>query len=86
MGRSFTESCSTKINLNMILLNSIALLVVMFYTYWKLDKLNKELTNLESDIQDIHNSINSLNIEINKLKQQNKKRYYSQPKKEVIQG
>lgn len=70
----------------MILLNSIALLVVMFYTYWKLDKLNKELTNLESDIQDIHNSINSLNIEINKLKQQNKKRYYSQPKKEVIQG
>jgi cell division protein FtsL len=86
MGRSFTESCPTKINLNMILLNSIALLVVMFYTYWKLDKLNKELTNLESDIQDIHNSINSLNIEINKLKQQNKKRYYSQPKKEVIQG
>jgi cell division protein FtsL len=86
MGRSFTESCSPKINLNMILLNSIALLVVMFYTYWKLDKLNKELTNLESDIQDIHNSINSLNIEINKLKQQNKKRYYSQPKKEVIQG
>ena len=70
----------------MILLNSIALLVVMFYTYWKLDKLNKELTNLESDIQDIHNSINSLSIEINKLKQQNKKRYYSQPKKEVIQG
>jgi cell division protein FtsL len=86
MGRSFTESCSPKINLNMILLNSIALLVVMFYTYWKLDKLNKELTNLESDIQDIHNSINSLSIEINKLKQQNKKRYYSQPKKEVIQG
>jgi predicted nucleic acid-binding Zn-ribbon protein len=70
----------------MILLNSIALLVVMFYTYWKLDKLNKELTNLESDIQDIHNSISSLNIEISKLKQQNKKRYYSQPKKEVIQG
>ena len=58
----------------------------MFYTYWKLDKLNKELTNLEFEIKDIHNSINSLGMEINKLKQQNKKRYYSQPKKEVIQG
>lgn len=70
----------------MILLNSIALLVVMFYTYWRLDKISKEITCLESDLKDIHNTLTYLDSEISKLKYQNKKRYYNKPKKEVIQG
>ena len=70
----------------MILLNSIALLAVMFYTYWRLDKISKEITCLESDLKDIHNTLTYLDNEISKLKYQNKKRYYSKPKKEVIQG
>lgn len=70
----------------MILLNSIALLVVMFYTYWKLDKISKEITYLENDLQDVHNTLTNLTNEISKLKYQNKKRYYNKPKKDIIQG
>lgn len=70
----------------MILLNSIALLVVMFYTYWKLDKISKEITYLENDLQDVHNTLTNLTNEISKIKYQNKKRYYNKPKKEIIQG
>jgi Tfp pilus assembly protein PilN len=37
-------------------------------------------------IQEIQEQIHYLNNEISKLKQQSKKRYYSKPKKQVIQG
>ena len=53
----------------MILLNSIALLVVMFYTYWRLDKISKEITCLESDLKDIHNTLTYLDSEISNIEQ-----------------
>jgi cell division protein FtsL len=37
-------------------------------------------------IQEIQEQIHYLNNEISRLKQQSKKRYYSKPKKQVIQG
>ncbi len=37
-------------------------------------------------IHEIQEQIHYLNNEISKLKQQSKKRYYSKPKKQVIQG
>jgi hypothetical protein len=37
-------------------------------------------------IQEIQEQIHYLNNEVSRLKQQSKKRYYSKPKKQVIQG
>ena len=37
-------------------------------------------------IQETQEQIHYLNNEISRLKQQSKKRYYSKPKKQVIQG
>jgi hypothetical protein len=41
---------------------------------------------MEKQIHEIQEQIHYLNNEVSKLKQQSKKRYYSKPKKQVIQG
>lgn len=69
-----------------IALNSIALLVVMFYTYWRLDKISKEISYLESDIQDIHNYLTVIKNRIDQMEFKAKQKSNNPPRKKVIQG
>ena len=54
-------------------------LVVCFMIYLELGKMEKQ-------IHEIQEQIHYLNNEVSRLKHQSKKRYYSKPKKQVIQG
>jgi hypothetical protein len=54
-------------------------LVIGFLLYLEIHKINKQ-------VEKIQNHLTYLDNEISKLKQQSKKRYYSKPKKQVIQG
>ena len=60
---------------------SIVLTLVMgFLLYLELHKINKQILEIEKHLH-------YLNNEVNKLKQQTKKKYYSnQNKRQVIQG
>ena len=55
-------------------------LVIGFLTYLELHKMEKQILEIEKHLHHLNN-------EVNKLKQQAKKKYYSRPKgKQVIQG
>jgi hypothetical protein len=54
-------------------------LVVCFMIYLEIGKMEKQ-------IHEIQEQIHYLNNEVSRLKQQAKKKYYSKPKKQVIQG
>ncbi len=54
-------------------------LVVCFMIYLEIGKMEKQ-------IEEIQEQIHYLNNEVSKLKHQAKKKYYSKPKKQVIQG
>jgi len=54
-------------------------LVVAFLLYLEIHKMGKQ-------ILEIQEQIHQLNNEVSRLKQQAKKKYYSKPKKQVIQG
>jgi cell division protein FtsB len=59
---------------------SIVLTLVMgFLLYLEIHKINKQ-------VEKIQNHLTYLDNEVGKLKQQAKKKYYSKPKKQVIQG
>jgi cell division protein FtsB len=45
-----------------------------------------EIHKMEKQVEKIQNHLTYLDSEISKLKQQAKKKYYSKPKKQVIQG
>ena len=45
-----------------------------------------EIGKMEKQILEIQEQIHYLNNEVSRLKQQAKKKYYSKPKKQVIQG
>jgi hypothetical protein len=54
-------------------------LVVCFMIYLEIGKMEKQIHEIQEQIHYMHN-------EVSKLKQQAKKKYYSKPKKQVIQG
>jgi hypothetical protein len=59
---------------------SLVLTLVMgFLLYLEIHKMGKQ-------VEKIQNHLTYLDSEISKLKQQAKKKYYSKPKKQVIQG
>ena len=59
---------------------SIVLTLVMgFLLYLELHKMEKQILEIEKHLHHLNN-------EVNKLKQQAKKKYYSNPKKQVIKG
>ena len=45
-----------------------------------------EIHKMEKQVEKIQNHLTYLDNEVSKLKQQAKKKYYSKPKKQVIQG
>jgi len=64
---------------NLILLTLIIVLgVFLAVTYFELQKINKQVIEIQKQIHYLSN-------EVNKLKQQAKKKYYAN-KKQVIQG
>ena len=55
-------------------------LVIAFLLYLEIGKMEKQILEIEKHLHHLNN-------EVNKLKQQAKKKYYSKPKgKQVIQG
>ena len=65
---------------NITLLSLIVVLgVFVAVIYFELQKLNSRLLEVQEQIH-------FLNNEVSRLKQQAKKKYYSKPKKQVIQG
>ena len=54
-------------------------LVIAFLLYLEIGKIEKQ-------ILEIQEQIHYLNNEVSRLKQQAKKKYYSKPKRQVIQG
>jgi hypothetical protein len=54
-------------------------LVIGFLLYLEIHKMEKQ-------ILEIQEQIHYLNNEVSRLKQQAKKKYYSKPKRQVIQG
>ena len=66
---------------NLILLTLIITLgVFVAVIYFELQKINKQVLEIQKQIHYLSN-------EVNKLKQQSKKKYYSKPKgRQIIQG
>ena len=66
---------------NITLLSLIVVLgVFVAIIHFELQKINKQILEIEKHLHHLNN-------EVNKLKQQAKKKYYSKPKgKQVIQG
>ena len=59
---------------------SLVLTLVMgFLLYLEIHKIEKQILEIQEQIHHMSN-------EVSKLKQQAKKKYYSKPKKQVIQG
>ena len=54
-------------------------LVIAFLLYLEIGKIEKQVLEIEKHLYHLNN-------EVNRLKQQAKKKYYSKPKKQVIQG
>lgn len=65
---------------------TLAIAGVFIYTYRCITKLSEQISELVENIEQMHNTEKAMSAEINKIKYQNKKRYYSRPKKEIIQG
>ncbi len=63
----------------MAITSMILSLVIGFLAYVEIHKINKQ-------VEKIQNHLTYLDNEVSKLKQQAKKKYYSKPKKQVIQG
>jgi hypothetical protein len=63
----------------MAAVSMVLTLVMGFLLYLEIHKMGKQ-------ILEIQEQIHYLNNEVSKLKQQAKKKYYSKPKKQVIQG
>jgi len=63
----------------MAAVSMVLTLVMGFLLYLEIHKINKQ-------VEEIQEQIHHMNNEVSKLKQQAKKKYYSKPKKQVIQG
>jgi hypothetical protein len=63
----------------MAAVSMVLTLVMGFLLYLEIHKINKQ-------VEKIQNHLTYLDNEVGKLKQQAKKKYYSKPKKQVIQG